>query len=123
MKVWVVSFFGREPGFGRCLRRLAGLAIGLALALGARSAGAEGSNFSVSLSYEVAPNLLGCPSETEFRRGVIEQLGHDPFQAGGEHSVRARIIESEHGLEGQVEWTNRRGATEGERRLSSPHRD
>jgi hypothetical protein len=119
----VVSFFGLRPDVGRCLRRLTGLALGLALTLAAPRAVADGSSFSVSLSYEVDPSLLGCPSETEFRRGVVDQLGHDPFHADSEHSVRARVVESEHGLEGQVEWTNRRGEIEGERRLSSPQRD
>ncbi|HWZ89426.1 MAG TPA: hypothetical protein VNW92_11270 [Polyangiaceae bacterium] len=123
MKVWILSFFGREPAFGRCSSRLAGLGTGLALALAAPRAVAEGSTVSVSLSYEVDPNLVGCPSETEFRRGVVEQLGHDPFRADGEHQVRARVVGSEHGLDGQVEWSDRRGVTEGERHLSSPRRD
>src|SRR4030081_1322085 len=110
-------------------RRIARLWCGGGLAgLGSRALlaatrAARDAPFSVALGYEIDPALRGCPTEAEFRRAVVLQLGYDPFRSDAPHRVVAEVQESERGIEGQVVWTDAAGNKEGERRLASPSRD
>src|SRR4051812_36254213 len=64
---------------------------------------------SVTLGYEVDPGLRGCPTESEFRSAVSDQLGYDPFRSASAHRVVASVQESERGIDGQVTWTDAAG--------------
>jgi hypothetical protein len=77
---------------------------------------------TLSLHYEVDAALEGCPSEAEFRRSVIEQLGYDPFRDAAPHHVLAELHEDS-GLAGSVVWTDSSGRQEGERQFATPSRD
>lgn len=97
-------------------------ALALLVLLGATRVAAA-QPLRVHLAYEADPALEGCPSEAELSAAVREQVGYDPFQPGAPHRVKATIGAFSEGLEGNVEWLNAEGQSEGERRLSSRNPD
>lgn len=74
---------------------------------------------SVSLDYEVAPELADCPSAADFRRDVARQLRRDPFRDGGSRRLLVRLYAAEGRLGGRIEWRDPQGEWEGERTFSS----
>lgn len=87
-----------------------------ALAAGpARAAG----EVLVSLDYEAAPGLAGCPSAAEFRAEVTRQLRRDPFRDGASLQLGVRLYPRGAGLGGRMEWRDLEGQWEGNRTFSA----
>jgi hypothetical protein len=75
----------------------------------------------VSLEYEIAPGVEGCPDAEQFRASVGRQLGYDPFRATAEKRVVVQITRREIGFDGRIRWSDAEGRWVGDRRLSSRH--
>jgi len=73
----------------------------------------------VSLEYEIAPGIDGCPGAEQFRASVGRQLGYDPFRATAEKRVAVQIARKEIGFDGRIRWSDAEGQWVGDRRLSS----
>jgi hypothetical protein len=99
---------------GLALSLLAGVVVGAG-----EARATEPARPAVSLTYELEGSGAGCPTEDELRHGVVVALGYDPFRADATHHVTARIEASDRSLAGRLDWTDARGAREGERRLAS----
>jgi hypothetical protein len=102
----------------RPLARWGALMLAVASALGGARASA-GDEVRVSLDYETAPDLVGCPDDAEFRREVIRQLRRDPFRDGATLHLAVRLYATGERLGGRIEWRDARGHWEGERTFSS----
>ncbi|HEY8923391.1 MAG TPA: hypothetical protein VIU64_03360 [Polyangia bacterium] len=102
------------------------LALGAALvataALGAPWTARGAPDTVVQLEYR-ASEQSGCIGESELRRMVVEQLGHDPFRPDGDRRVTVTLSRSEAGFQGRIVWTDARGRPLGDRLLSSRSRD
>jgi hypothetical protein len=94
-----------------------------AVAWAAPGGAEDEGKLSVVLDYAIGPGLRGCPSESEFRRAVAEQLAYDPFRTVATRHVAVSLRGGDRGIDGQVVWTDAAGAKEGERRLSSANGD
>ena len=46
----------------------------------------------MSLEYEIAPGIDGCPDAEQFRTSVDRQLGYDPFRATAEKRVADKSL-------------------------------
>jgi hypothetical protein len=91
-------------------------------ALAAMQAGAHAAAPTlVSLEYEIAPGIDGCPDAEQFRSSVGRQLGYDPFRATAEKRVAVQIARKEIGFDGRIRWSDAEGHWVGDRRLSSRH--
>jgi hypothetical protein len=91
-------------------------------ALAAAQAGARAAAPTlVSLDYEIAPGIDGCPEAEQFRASVGRQLGYDPFRASADKRVAVQIARKEIGFDGRIRWTDAEGHWVGDRRLSSRH--
>jgi hypothetical protein len=91
-------------------------------ALFAAQAGARAAASTlVSLEYEIAPGIDGCPDAEQFRTSVGRQLGYDPFRATAEKRVAVQIARKEIGFDGRIRWSDAEGHWVGDRRLSSRH--
>lgn len=73
----------------------------------------------VKLDYHVSPGAQ-CPSESEFRHTVAELLEYDPFTVEAPRTVSVEISGAGGVLSGRVQWRDRRGPLQGERRFDSP---
>jgi len=73
----------------------------------------------VSLDYDTAPELVGCPTAAEFRKEVTRQLRRDPFRDGASRHLVVRLDATGGRLGGRIEWRDPRGEWEGERTFSS----
>jgi hypothetical protein len=78
-----------------------------------------GEEMSVSLDYEVAPELTECPSAADFRKEVARQLRREPFRASGSWRLVVRLYAADGRLSGRLEWRDPQGEWEGERTFSS----
>lgn len=89
-------------------------------ALAATQAGAHAAAPTlVSLEYEIAAGIDGCPDAEQFRSSVGRQLGYDPFRATAEKRVAVQIARKEIGFDGRIRWSDAEGHWVGDRRLSS----
>jgi hypothetical protein len=104
-------------------RRRSALAAAIAAALGSAFAGTARAapETLVSLEYEVASDLTGCPDADTFRASVEHQLGYDPFRPGADRRVAVQIARKEVGFDGRIRWSDGEGRWVGDRRLSSRH--
>ena len=73
----------------------------------------------VSLDYDTAPELVGCPGAAEFRKEVTRQLRRDPFREGASRHLGVRLYATGDRVGGRIEWRDPRGDWEGERTFSS----
>jgi hypothetical protein len=73
----------------------------------------------VSLDYDTAPDLTGCPKAAEFRREVARQLRRDPFRDDASRHLAVRLYATGERVGGRIEWRDTRGEWEGERTFSS----
>jgi hypothetical protein len=73
----------------------------------------------VSLDYDAAPDLIGCPKAAEFRQEVTRQLRRDPFRDGASRHLVVRLYATGERLGGRIEWRDTRGDWEGERTFSA----
>jgi hypothetical protein len=73
----------------------------------------------VSLDYDTAPGLAGCPSAAEFRNEVTRQLRRDPFREGASRHLAVRLYATGERLGGRIEWRDTLRDWEGERTFSS----
>ena len=73
----------------------------------------------VSLDYEAAPGLAGCPSAAEFRAEVTRQLRRDPFRDGASLHLGVRLYPRGGGLGGRMEWRDLEGQWEGNRTFTA----
>jgi hypothetical protein len=73
----------------------------------------------VSIDYEKASDLVGCPSAAGFREEVTRQLRRDPFRDGASRHLAVRLYRTGDRLGGRIEWRDTRGDWEGERTFSS----
>jgi hypothetical protein len=73
----------------------------------------------VSLDYDTAPELTGCPNAAEFRKQVTRQLRRDPFRDGAARHLAVRLYATGDRVGGRIEWRDPRGDWEGERTFSS----
>jgi len=115
----------RRFGYARGLqsRQLAlGAALVATAAIGAPSPARGAADTVVQLEYRAAEET-GCVGESDLRRMVIEQLGHDPFRADGDRRVTVTLSRSDAGFQGRIAWTDARGRSLGERLLLSRGRD
>jgi len=115
----------RRFGYARGLqpRQLAlGAALVATAAIGAPSPARAAADTVVQLEYRAAEQT-GCVGESELRRMVIEQLGHDPFRADGDRRVTVTLSRADAGFQGRIAWTDVRGRSLGDRLLSSRSRD
>jgi hypothetical protein len=95
-------------------------ALAACCALAATEAGARAAAPTlVSLEYEIAPGIEGCPDGEQFRASVGRQLGYDPFRATAEKRVAVQIARKEIGFDGRIRWSDAGGHWVGDRRLSS----
>ena len=85
----------------------------------AASRAVAGDEVLVSLDYDTAPDLIGCPSAAEFRQQVTRQLRRDPFRDGASRRLAVRLYTTGERLGGRIEWRDTRGDWEGERTFSS----
>lgn len=71
--------------------------------------------------YQAEPDLA-CPTATELRTALAQRLEYDPFATEGsapEYRVRVVLTKVGAGLEARIDWVDRQGQSEGERRLVS----
>jgi len=73
----------------------------------------------VTLEYDVAAPITGCPTPDEFRARVARQLEYDPFRTDAQRRVSVRITAKTRGFDGRIQWSDAAGHWVGERRLSS----
>ena len=73
----------------------------------------------MSLDYDTAPDLVGCPKAAEFRQEVTRQLRRNPFRDGASRHLVVRLYATGERLGGRIEWRDTRGDWEGERTFSS----
>jgi hypothetical protein len=69
---------------------------------------------------------LGCATASELRAAISRQLEYDAFvpeAAVPEYSVRVAIAKAGAGLEARIDWMDREGRSDGERRLVSETAD
>jgi hypothetical protein len=92
------------------------------LAVAPLPAAAEGGA-RARLRYERDAAAARCPDEAGLRRGVAERLGYDPFSAGAERTVFARITRRDGEIRARVELRTATGTVLGERELSSERED
>ena len=99
------------------------LIIALGAAAGAaqpvRGARAAEADLYVSLRYEVAGSVRACWDEVEFRRGIANQIGYDPFRDDASVIVLVRVGGTAHAVDGMVEWRKEGGVGMGERRFAA----
>lgn len=96
------------------------LAIVATASLFVRSAFAQGeARQFVDLKYEVDPTLQGCPSLTEFRGLIQQQLGYDPYRTGLPMGVQVRILPIDTGIEGTIRWSFSSSSSVSERRFAA----
>jgi hypothetical protein len=76
------------------------------------------SQQGVALAYEVDPTLV-CPSVTDFRGILAQQLGYDPHRVDATSAVRVRVRPTEDGIEGLIDWSTPTEKHVGERRFES----
>lgn len=106
------------------------LLIGVAaLLLGGANAKA-GNELFVAFRYEVNSTVRACPSETDVRRKIGQQLGYDPFLADAQDQLTFQIESQDEkdarkgsDLRGRIVWTDRAGNGRGERRFSARNGD
>src|SRR6185312_9985386 len=96
------------------MTRRGALVLATLSALAGRPARAAGEVL-VSLDYEVAPGLAGCPSAAEFRAEVTRQLRRDPFRDGASLHLGVRLYARGAGLGGRMEWRDLGGQWAGNR--------
>jgi hypothetical protein len=87
----------------------------------ARADARAGAPTVVSLEYEIAAGIDGCPDAEQFRASVGRQLGYDPFRATADKRVVVQIARKDFGFDGRIRWTDAEGHWVGDRRLSSRH--
>ena len=85
----------------------------------AASPAVAGEEVLVSLDYDTAQGLVGCPSAAEFRQEVTRQLRRDPFRDGASRHLTVRLYTTGERLGGRIEWRDPRNEWEGERTFSS----
>jgi hypothetical protein len=85
--------------------------------LPARKTVAAEADFFIALQYAIDSSVRGCPSEAEFRKSVVQQLGDDPFHDDASLSVVIRVGGSARAVNGQVDWRSESGKDMGERRF------
>ena len=79
----------------------------------------------VRFEYSAADEL-GCPSSTQLQAAIAERLGDQPFTDDSDVAadrLRVTISRAGAGLEARLEWLDRQGEGEGERRLPSSSAD
>jgi hypothetical protein len=77
------------------------------------------------LDYQSAPGLT-CPNAGEFRQALAERLGYDPFASeskADDYRVRIALTRAGDAVVAYIDWVDRAGRSEGERRLSSERGD
>src|SRR6476661_1353324 len=91
-------------------------ALHLALALGVWAVATlfgqvarAGSPTFVTLEYEVAPDVTGCPDANVFRASVARQLHYDPFRPAADRKVVVQIARKDPGFDGRIKWTDADG--------------
>jgi hypothetical protein len=77
------------------------------------------SQTTVTLDYEVDPEVNGCPAAAEFRSTVERQLGYDPFRSVAERRVAVQIGRRGASFDGRIKWSDDHGRWVGDRRLAS----
>ena len=85
--------------------------------LPARKTVAAEADFFITLQYALDSSVGGCPTEAEFRKTVVHQLGYDPFRDDASLSVLIRVGGTARAVNGQVDWRNENGKDMGERRF------
>jgi len=90
----------------------------LTFVFGARTGHCETKLF-VSLDYQTAPTLTGCPDSAAFAAMVRGQLGYDPFRSEAQYHVVARAGASEQRITGSLRWYDEAGTPRGEREFGS----
>jgi hypothetical protein len=103
-----------------------GLLVGMAALLAGEVRAQAADALFVAFRYQVNSTVQGCPSETDVRRKIGQQLGYDPFVSEASDQVTFQIDwhdekdrPKEPELRGRVVWTDRAGNGKGERRFVS----
>jgi hypothetical protein len=102
-----------------CRARVAAALAACAALVAAQAGARAAASTLVSLEYEIAPGIDGCPDAEHFRSSVGRQLGYDPFRATAEKRVAVQIARKEIGFDGRIRWSDSEGHGVGDRRLSS----
>jgi len=78
---------------------------------------------TLDLKYEVDPALQGCPSVTEFRAIIAQQLGYDPYRSGSKIGVDVHVRPSGNRIEGTIKWDTALEKGAGERHFEARSED
>ncbi|MET0791266.1 MAG: hypothetical protein ABW061_07060, partial [Polyangiaceae bacterium] len=108
----------RAPSLLRPRALLAALACagGMTASLQREAHAEPAADFFVTLHYELEDPNLGCWDEREFRRGVAQALGYNPFRSDTAIAVEVRVVGSASRIDGRVDWKTQ-GGSMGERRF------
>jgi len=90
------------------------------------NARAQSSARQVALHYEVESAVRGCPSATELRAAIVEQVGADPFsgpESSDPYGIHVRVAREGSSLGARLAWSDEAGTPFGERRLVSEDGD
>ncbi|HMA94009.1 MAG TPA: hypothetical protein VKP30_15060 [Polyangiaceae bacterium] len=74
---------------------------------------------NVDLEYDVDPSLPDCPTATEFRAIISDELGYDPHLASAPTRVAVRVRSTATGLVGEINSTTIANRRLGERRFTA----